>query len=182
MKRCSWAYNDVLIEYHDHIWGIPQHDERMLYKMLILEGLQAGLSWEIILKKEKAYDVALDHFDYQRIACYDKDKYDELMKTPGLIKNKLKMKAIIQNAQAFIQIQKEHGSFNQYIWSFTNNQPIIHRYQSSSDIPSFDELSTQISRDLKKKGFRFVGPTIIYSYLQAIGIYNDHEINCDFSK
>lgn len=182
MKRCAWAYNEILIEYHDHVWGIPQHDEKTLFKMLVLESLQAGLSWEIVLKKEKAYDEALDHFDYQRIACYDDHKYEELMNTPGLIKNKLKMKAIIRNAQAFIQIQKEYGSFDHYIWSYTHNEPIIHHYATSADVPSFDELSTQISQDLKKKGFRFVGPTIIYSYLQAIGIYNDHEINCVFSK
>ena len=177
MKRCAWAYNDELKEYHDHIWGIPQHDDTMLYKMLILEGLQAGLSWEIILKKEKAYKQALDCFDYQKIADYDEDKYNELMNTPILIKNKLKMKAIIKNAQMFIKVQKEYGSFDQYIWSYTNYQQIKHHYQHSKDVPSFDELSTQISKDLKKKGFSFVGPTIIYSYLQAIGIYNDPRIS-----
>lgn len=180
MKRCAWAYNNELRKYHDHVWGIPQHDETQLYKMLILEGLQAGLSWEIILKKEKAYDDALDHFDYEKIATYDEKKYLELMETPLLIKNKLKMKAIITNAQAFIKIQKEYGSFDSFIWSYTQFQPVKHHYQHSSDVPSFDQLSTQISLDLKKKGFRFVGPTIIYSYLQAIGIYNDHEIDCDF--
>lgn len=180
MKRCAWAYNDELKDYHDHVWGKPQHDEVMLYKMLILEGLQAGLSWEIILKKEKAYEKALDNFDYHQIALYDEAKYDELMKTPLLIKNKLKMKAIISNAQAFIRVQKEYESFDQYIWSYVHYQPIQHHYQNSQDVPAYDELSTQISQDLKKKGFKFVGPTIIYSYLQAIGIYNDHEIDCDF--
>jgi len=180
MKRCAWAYNEILIQYHDEIWGKPQHDERMLYKMLILEGLQAGLSWEIILKKEKAYEKALDNFDYIKISQYDQKKYEELLNTPLLIKNKLKMKAIITNAQAFIQIQKEYGSFDQYIWKFTDYQQIQHHYHCSSDVPAFDDLSTKISNDLKKKGFKFVGPTIIYSYLQAIGIYNDHEIDCNF--
>lgn len=180
MKRCAWAYSDILIDYHDHIWGKPQHDERMLFKMLILEGLQAGLSWEIILKKEKAYEEALDDFDYIKISQYDDQKYEELMNTPLLIKNKLKMKAIMTNAQAFIQVQKEYDTFDNYIWSYTNHQQVKHHYKNSSDVPTYDELSTKISLDLKKKGFQFVGPTIIYSYLQAIGIYNDHEIDCDF--
>ena len=180
MKRCVWASTDVLREYHDHVWGKPQHDEIQLFKMLILEGLQAGLSWEIILKKEKAYDEALDHFDYQKIALYDELDYERLMDTPRLIKNKNKMKAIISNAQAFINIQKEYGSFDYYIWSYVNHEPVLHRYEKSIDVPVSDELSTIISNDLKKKGFKFVGPVIIYSYLQAIGIYNDHEIDCDF--
>lgn len=180
MKRCTWAYSDILIEYHDKVWGKPQHDEKMLFKMLILEGLQAGLSWEIILKKEKAYEDALDGFDYIKISQYDEDKYNELMNTPLLIKNKLKMKAIITNAQAFLCIQKVYGTFDAYIWSFTDYQQIKHHYQNTADIPSSDELSTEISLDLKKKGFKFVGPTIVYSYLQAIGIYDDHEIDCDF--
>lgn len=180
MKRCAWAYSDELRAYHDCVWGIPQHDEIKLFKMLILEGLQAGLSWEIILKKEKAYEEALDHFDYYKIAKYDEDKYNELMETPLLIKNKLKMRAIITNASAFINIQQEFGSFDHYIWRYVHNQPIKHHYRFSKDVPPFDELSTKISQDLKKRGFKFVGPTIIYSYLQAIGIYNDHEIDCDF--
>lgn len=180
MKRCAWAYSEELREYHDHIWGKPQHDETLLFKMLILEGLQAGLSWEIILKKEKAYEEALDQFDYHKIAKYDDKKYQELMETPLLIKNKLKMKAIITNAQSFINIQKEYQSFNQYIWSYVDFQPIQHHYHTSQEVPAFDELSIRISKDLKKYGFKFVGPTIIYSYLQAIGIYNDHEIDCDF--
>ena len=180
MKRCAWAYNDELREYHDHIWGQPQHDEVMLYRMLILEGLQAGLSWDIVLKKEKAYEQALDHFEYEKIAKYNEDKYQELMQTPLLIKNKLKMKAIITNAQAFIKVQDEFKSFDHYIWSYVNFKPIKHHYHSSSEVPAFDELSQLISKDLKKRVFKFVGPTIIYSYLQAIGIYNDHEIDCDF--
>ncbi len=182
MRRCTWAYNDELKKYHDEVWGKPQHDERMLYKMLILEGLQAGLSWDLILRKEDAYAQALDDFDYVKISLYDEEKYNELMETPILIKNKLKMKSIITNAKAFIKVQEEYGSFDEYIWSYVDKKQIIHSYEKSSDVPSFDELSTQISKNLKKKGFRFVGPTIIYSYLQAIGIYNDHEIECAFYK
>lgn len=180
MKRCAWAYNERLQDYHDHVWGIPQHDEVMLFKMLILEGLQAGLSWDTILKKEAAYEMALDHFDYHQIALYDDKKFQELMQQHDLIKNRLKMKAIITNAQAFLNVQKQWGTFDSYIWSYVNFQPIRHEYSSSKDIPAYDELSTRISKDLKKMGFRFVGPTIIYSYLQAIGIYNDHEKNCNF--
>ena len=177
MKRCSWVTSEVLKQYHDEIWGIPTHDEKQLYKMLILEGLQAGLSWEVILKKEHLYDKALDHYDYHKISQYDEDKYNELMNTDGLIKNKLKMKSIIQNAKAFIKVQEEYGSFDHYIWSYTDYKTIVHYYDT---LVSFDDLSITISKDLKKKGFTFVGPTIIYSYLQAIGIYNDHDIDCDF--
>ena len=180
MKRCAWAYSDELREYHDHVWGKPQHDEIMLFKMLVLEGLQAGLSWEIILKKEKAYEDALNHFDYVKIAQYQEDKYNELMETPLLIKNKLKMRAIISNAQAFLKVQEEFGCFDEYIWSYVGHKQIVHDYNNTQDVPAFDELSIEISKDLKKRGFKFVVPTISYSYLQAIGIYNDHELLCDF--
>ena len=180
MKRCEWAYSDILIKYHDEVWGKEQHDEKELYKMLILEGLQAGLTWELILKKEEAYKKALDNFDYEKIALYDEKKIEELLHTPILIKNRLKMNAIVKNAKAFMKIQKEYGSFDKYIWSYVDYKQVKHSYQSSKDVPASDELSAKISKDLKKKGFSFVGPTIIYSYLQAIGIYNDHEISCDF--
>ena len=179
MKRCQWVTSEILQDYHDHVWGIPTHDERQLYKMLILEGLQAGLSWETVLKKEQYYSDALDDFDYHKIALYDEKKYDELMNTDNLIKNKLKMKAIINNAKAFIRIQEDYGSFDYYIWSYTDYKTIIHYYEEAV---SYDDLSILISKDLKKKGFTFVGPTIIYSYLQAIGMYNDHDIDCDFKN
>lgn len=180
MKRCAWVASPLSISYHDEIWGKETHDERELFKMLILEGLQAGLSWEIILKKEEVYNKALDSFDYNLIALYDETKYNQLMETEGLIKNKLKMRSIISNAIAFKKIQDDFGSFDKYIWSYVDYKQIKHRYEKSTDVPTFDELSTEISNDLKKQGFKFVGPTIIYSYLQAIGIYNDHEITCDF--
>ncbi|MCD7893266.1 MAG: DNA-3-methyladenine glycosylase I [Erysipelotrichaceae bacterium] len=178
MNRCSWAKSDLMIAYHDNEWGQPLHDERALFELLILEGLQAGLSWEIVLKKRVLYREALDDFDFHKIAMYDEDKYDLLMHTEGLIKNKLKMRAIISNAKAFIDIQKDFGSFDKYIWSYVNNQQVIHEYEHFNDAPTFDELSTKISKDLKKRGFKFVGPTIIYSYMQAIGMYDDHEVDC----
>lgn len=176
MKRCKWANNEINIKYHDEIWGKEEHDDQKLFKMLILEGLQAGLSWEIILRKEEIYEQSLDHFDYYKISRYDEEKYLSLMNTPGLIHNQLKMKAIITNAQSYIRIIEEYGSFNNYIWRYVNYKPIIHH----GSIPTYDELSTLISHDLKKRGFKFVGPTIIYSYMQAIGMYNDHEDDCDF--
>ncbi len=178
MERCNWAKGELMIAYHDDEWGQPLHDDRALFELLILEGLQAGLSWEIVLKKRELYREALDDFDYQKITLYDEDKYNALMQTEGLIKNKLKMRAIISNAQAFINIQKNFGSFDNYIWSYVNNQQVVHHYEHFSEAPTYDELSTKISKDLKKHGFKFVGPTIIYSYMQAIGMYDDHEINC----
>lgn len=180
MKRCNWAYSDILIKYHDEVWGKEQHDEIQLFKMLILEGLQAGLSWEIVLKKEEAYCQAIDNFDYHKIAMYDENKITELLNNKLLIRNKRKMNALVKNAKAFLKIQEEYGSFDSYIWSYVGYHQIKHSYVNEEDVLGYDELSTKISNDLKKKGFLFVGPTIIYSYLQAIGIYNDHIIDCDF--
>ena len=180
MKRCKWAYSDILIKYHDEVWGKEEHREKQLFKMLILEGLQAGLSWEIVLKKEEAYKDAIDDFDYEMIALYDEHKIEELLKNEKLIRNKRKMNALVKNSKAFIEVQKEYGSFDKYIWGFVDNKQIKHHYINEKDIPASDELSERISKDLKKKGFTFVGPTIIYSYLQAIGIYNDHVVDCDF--
>lgn len=180
MKRCQWASSNILIKYHDEIWGKEEHDDQQLFKMLILEGLQAGLSWEIILKKEEAYELAIDHFDYHKIAYYDEKKINELLNNKMLIRNKRKMNGIVKNAKAFLQIQKDYQSFNNFIWSYVDYKQIKHHYHKEEEIPAYDELSTKISNDLKKKGFIFVGPTIIYSFLQAIGIYNDHVIDCDF--
>lgn len=180
MKRCKWAYSDILIKYHDKVWGRPQHDDKQLFKMLILEGLQAGLSWEIVLKKEDSYSKAIDDFDYYKIAKYDNYKIEELLSNKELIRNKRKMDALVKNAVAFIDVQKQYGSFDAYIWSYVDYKQIKHSYRYEEDIPAYDDLSMKISKDLKKKGFTFVGPTIIYSYLQAIGIYNDHVVDCDF--
>lgn len=177
MKRCAWATSPILIRYHDEKWGVPTHDETELFKMLILEGMQAGLSWEIVLKKEEAYQKAFDDFDYHKIASYDDKKRESLYHCEGIIRNKLKINSIITNAQAFIEVQKSYGSFDTYIWSYTK-EPVNHAYEIETQVPAYDDLSTKISQDLKKKGFKFVGPTIIYSYLQAIGIYNDHILSC----
>lgn len=178
MNRCSWAKGDLTIAYHDDEWGQPLHDDRALYELLILEGLQAGLSWEIVLKKRELYRQVLDDFDYDKIALYDEDKYNELMQTDGLIKNRLKMRAIINNAQSFINIQKEYGSFDCFIWHYVDFKQVVHHYEHFQDAPTYDDLSSAISKDLKRYGFKFVGPTIIYSYMQAIGMYDDHEITC----
>lgn len=180
MKRCKWAYSDILVKYHDEIWGKEEHTEKQLFKMLILEGLQAGLSWEIVLKKEEAYKEAIDDFDYYKIALYDEEKIEDLLQDSRLIRNRRKMNALVKNAKAFIKVQKEYKSFDEYIWSFVDYKQVKHHYTDEKDIPASDDLSTKISKDLKKKGFTFVGPKIIYSYLQAIGIYNDHVIDCDF--
>lgn len=152
----------------------------MLFKMSVLEGLQTSLSREIILKKRKAYEDALNHLDYVKIAQYQEDKYNKLVETPPLTKNKLRMRAIISSAQALLKVQEEFGCFDEYIWSYVGHKQVIHDYNSTQDVPAFDELLTKISKDLKERGFKFTGSTIIYSYLQVIGIYNDHELLCDF--
>lgn len=178
--RCSWAKSEQMIDYHDHQWGKETHDEHLLFKMLILEGMQAGLSWQTILNKEEAYCQAFDNFDYHQIAHYSKNKIASLYEAEGIIHNRLKINSIITNAQAFIKIQEEYGSFDHYIWSFVNFKVIDHQFKETDEIPASDALSIQISKDMKKHGFKFVGPVIIYSYLQAIGIYNDHLINCEW--
>lgn len=178
--RCSWAKSDLSIKYHDERWCKETHDEHTLFKMLVLEGMQAGLSWETILNKEQAYENAFDHFDYEKIASYSQEKINTLYQAEGIIHNRLKVNSIITNAKAFIEVQKDFGSFDHYIWSFVDFKPIDHHYKTSKEIPASDDLSASISKDLKKRGFKFVGPVIIYSYLQAIGIYNDHLVDCEW--
>lgn len=178
--RCSWAKSKEAIKYHDHQWCKETHDEKMLFKMLVLEGMQAGLSWDTILKKEEAYNQTFDDFDYHKIASYSKEKIESLYEAEGIIHNHLKINSIIVNAKAFLSIQEEFGSFDHYIWSFVDYKMIDHRYVDEKEIPASDALSTKISQDMKKRGFKFVGPVIIYSYLQAIGIYNDHLMNCEW--
>lgn len=172
--RCHWCNvkNPIYVEYHDREWGVPIHNDRKLFEMLLLESFQAGLSWECILNKRGTFAAAFDNFDYQKIARYDAHKLDALVKDEGIIRNRLKISAAVKNAQAFILIQKEFGSFDRYIWHFTNGQTIVETG------PTRSPLSDQISKDLKRHGMKFVGTTIIYSYLQAIGIINAHEPNC----
>ena len=180
IKRCSWLNieNELYLRYHDKEWGVATHNDQKLFEMLILEGAQAGLSWETVLKKRENYRKAFDNFDPQKVAKYDKNKQEELLQNEGIIRNRLKVKSAIQNAKVFSTIQAEFGSFNKYIWGFTNHKPIQNRFKSLSELPVNTELSSKISKDLKKRGMNFVGPTIIYAFMQSIGMVNDHEISC----
>lgn len=179
MKRCHWVNlnNSLYVKYHDEEWGVPSYDDNHLFEMLILESFQAGLSWECILNKREAFRKAYDNFDYKKIALYDEKKREELINNKDIVRNRLKINASIENAKVFIKIQKEYGSFSNYIWHFTNNNIVKNE---SNEILTSSPLSDKISKDLIKRGMKFVGTTIIYSYLQAIGIINDHEKECDF--
>jgi DNA-3-methyladenine glycosylase I len=179
-KRCSWVdpKNKMYTEYHDKEWGVPVHDDRKLFEMLILEGAQAGLSWETVLKKRQNYRKAFDGFYPQKVAQYGGLKISELLKDKGIIRNRLKINSAIRNAKAFLEIQKEFSSFDRYIWDFVDNTPVVNKFKSISEIPAKTGLSDIISIDLKKRGMNFVGPTIIYAFMQSIGMVNDHEISC----
>ncbi len=177
--RCSWCGTDPLyMAYHDNEWGVPVYDDAKLFEFLILETFQAGLSWITILRKRENFRKAFDNFDYQKISRYDATKFDELIQNAGIIRNKLKIKATIGNAQAFITIQKEFGSFSKYIWKFANGKPIVNKYNNLQEIPAKTNLSDKLSKDLKKRGFKFVGSTVIYAHMQATGMVNDHIKNC----
>ena len=178
-KRCDWAGKDPLyIKYHDTEWGTPVYDDETLFKFLLLEGFQAGLSWITILKKRENFRKAFDNFDYQKIANYSEEKYDNLLLDEGIIRNKLKIRSAIKNAQLFIEIQKEFGSFSTYIWSFVDGKPIANKMKAIKDIPATTALSDCISKALKKRGFKFLGSTIIYAFMQATGMVNDHVTAC----
>lgn len=177
--RCAWSTDDQLyIEYHDDEWGVPIYDDQRLFEFLVLEGAQAGLSWYTILKKRENYRRAFDGFDPEKVAAYTPDKIDELLTNPGIVRNKLKIHAAIENAKAFLNIQKEYRSFKEYIWSFTGGKPIINHWKTISEVPASTPLSDAISKDLKKRGFKFVGSTICYSFMQATGMVMDHTQNC----
>jgi DNA-3-methyladenine glycosylase I len=177
--RCSWAGNDTLYQnYHDNEWGKPLHDDPMLFEMLILEGMQAGLSWLTVLKKRESFRIAFDNFDIDKIMQYDEKKIEELMINKSIIRNRLKIKSVIQNAIAFRNVQSIYGSFDNFIWKYVNYEPIVNSRKTIKDLPSSTELSDKISKDMKKIGFNFVGSTIIYAYMQAIGMVNDHTIDC----
>ncbi|MFC2159619.1 DNA-3-methyladenine glycosylase I [Actinomycetota bacterium] len=180
MKRCNWVdpENKIYREYHDKEWGVPVHDDKKLFEMLILEGAQAGLSWEIVLKKRDNFKKAFDDFDPEKVARYNETKQNELLENKGIIRNRLKIKSAIQNAKVFLRIQNEFGSFDKYIWNFVNNKPIQNKFRSMMELPPKTELSDIISKDLKKRGMNFVGSTIIYAFMQAVGIVNDHEVSC----
>jgi len=177
--RCAWCGTDPLyIAYHDTEWGVPVKDDKLLFEFLILETFQAGLSWITILRKRENFRKAFDNFDYKKIALYDEEKISELLSDAGIIRNKLKIRATITNALAFQQIQKEFGSFSNYIWSFVNNNPIKNSWKSLNELPAKTDLSDKISKDLKKRGFKFVGSTVIYAHMQATGMVNDHIVDC----
>ena len=179
VKRCKWAdYNELMKEYHDKEWGTPQHNDKMLYELLILEGMQAGLSWNTVLQKRDNFKKAFDNFDYNKIIRYEEEKIEELMQNEGIIRNRLKILSVISNAKSFIKIQEVFGSFNKYIWDFVDNKSVHNSWKKLEDLPSNTELSNRISKDMKKRGFKFIGTTIIYSFLQAIGVVNDHVTNC----
>ena len=176
--RCLWATTPDMIAYHDSEWGVPQHDDRVLFEFLILEGAQAGLSWSTILAKREAYRKAFSRFDPRRVAKYDAKKMKQLLGDSGIVRNRLKIAATVQNARAFLAVQKEFGSFDAYIWQFVGGKPIINALSASSQIQARTEESDKMSRDLLKRGFKFVGPTICYAFMQAVGMVNDHLVTC----
>ncbi len=179
VKRCGWCLGDPLYEkYHDQEWGVPLHNDRKLFEFLVLEGFQAGLSWITILRKRENFRKAFDDFDFEKIATYSESKIDSLMKDTGIIRNKLKIRSTITNARAFLKIREEFGSFNKYIWDFVEGKTIQNKWRDKSQVPITTAMSDKISKDLKKRGFKFVGSTIIYSHMQATGMVNDHEVSC----
>jgi DNA-3-methyladenine glycosylase I len=178
-QRCAWCEGDALYEaYHDLEWGVPVKDDDTLFEFLILETFQAGLSWITILRKRENFRKAFDNFDYSKIAKYTQKKKDTLLQNPGIIRNKLKVNATVTNAQAFMKVQEEFGSFSKYIWGFVDGKPIKNNLKNYKDAPANTELSDALSKDLKKRGFKFVGSTVVYAHMQATGMVNDHEINC----
>lgn len=182
-KRCQWAgdwsdIDDIMVRYHDEEWGIPKRDDRRLFEDLVLDGAQAGLSWMTILRKRESYREAFEGFDPARVAAYDEAKIEVLLGNPGIIRNRQKINSAIKNAKAFLKVQEEFGSFDAYIWGFVDGKPIQNSWQTMSELPAKTELSEAISKDLKKRGFSFVGPTITYAFMQAVGIVNDHTVDC----
>ena len=178
VTRCRWATTDLSIPYHDTEWGVPLHDDQRLFEFLILEGAQAGLSWETILRKRESYRKAFDDFDAERIARYSAKKLEKLMADPGIIRNRLKVDSAVSNAKAFLKVRDEAGSFDKYIWSFVDGKPRVNKWRGLGDVPPSTPESDAMSKDLKKRGFRFVGSTICYAFMQATGMVNDHAVSC----
>ena len=178
LKRCSWATNERAITYHDEEWGLPNHDDRHLFEMLILEGAQAGLSWDTILKKRAEYRKVYDKFDPIKVARYGEKKIAALLANPGIIRNRLKVHASVANAKAFLAVQKEFGTFDAYLWAFVGGKPIRNRWKTMAEIPVKTPEAEALSKDLKKRGFTFVGPTIMYAFMQSVGMVNDHTTDC----
>jgi DNA-3-methyladenine glycosylase I len=176
--RCTWARNDLAVAYHDHEWGVPLHRDRGLFEFLVLEGAQAGLSWDTILRKRDNYRAAFDDFDPAIVAGYDQRKVRRLLRDAGIVRNRLKIASAIGNAQALLKVAEEFGSFDRYIWQFVGGKPRINRWKSSSQVPAHTSESDAMSKDLRKRGFRFVGSTICYAFMQAVGMVNDHLVTC----
>jgi DNA-3-methyladenine glycosylase I len=178
VRRCHWASNEWNIPYHDSEWGVPVHDDRLLFEFLILEGAQAGLSWDTILRKRDRYREAFDNFDAARIARYDKNKVRSLLADPGIVRNRLKISAAIDNAHAFLKVQKEFGSFDAFVWQFVGGRPKRNKWAAHKSVPAKTAESEAMSKDLRNRGFRFVGSTICYAFMQAVGMVNDHMTTC----
>ena len=177
-KRCTWPKNELAIRYHDEEWGVPLHDEKKLFEFLILEGAQAGLSWDTILRKRENYRKAFDGFDVNKVARYTDKRIEKLLLDEGIIRNRLKIGSAVSNAKQFLKVQKEFGSFDKYIWSFVDGKPIVNKWKETRQIPATSEVSDVISKDMKNRGFKFVGSTIIYAHMQATGMVNDHLVSC----
>ena len=178
-NRCRWCVGiEIYEKYHDEEWGVPVYDDQKLFEFLILETFQAGLSWITILKKRENFRLAFDHFDYLKVALYTEDKIQELIQNAGIIRNQLKIRAAVTNANSFIKIQEEFGSFSNYIWAFTDNKPIVNKPSSLKEVPATSDISDKISKDLKKRGFKFVGSTVVYAHMQATGMVDDHVADC----
>ena len=179
-KKCDWCLNqfEEYEKYHDEEWGVPVHDDRTHFEFLILEGTQAGLSWATILKRRSGYQNAFAEFDVHKVALFTEEKIQSILQDPGVIRNKLKVRGAVTNAQKFIEVQKEFGSFNQYIWSFVNHSPIVNQWKTMDEVPATSPESDALSKDMKKRGFKFCGSTIMYAHMQACGLINDHAIDC----
>jgi DNA-3-methyladenine glycosylase I len=179
IKRCPWPGDDLsMIEYHDTEWGVPLHDDRRIYEFIVLEGMQAGLSWSTVLRKRENFRVAFKNFDPNMVAKFTRADVARLLKDPGIIRNRLKVEAAVHNAQAFLAVQKEFGTFDKYMWQFVGGKPIRHRFRALSEIPATSPESDRFSKDLKQRGFKFVGSTIVYAHMQATGMVNDHLVDC----
>lgn len=178
MERCGWAKNDLAIAYHDAEWGVPLHDDRGLFEFLVLEGAQAGLSWDTILRKRDNYRAAFDNFDAAKVASYDEKKIAELLQNEGIIRNRLKITSAVANAKAFLKVVEEFKTFDSYIWNFVDGKPIVNSWNDIKQVPAKTEISDALSKDLKKRGFNFVGSTIMYAHMQATGMVNDHLVSC----
>ena len=178
LKRCEWAKTDLMVVYHDQEWGVPLHEDRGLFELLMLEGAQAGLSWETILRKREGYREAFDNFDAEKIAAYGRDQVEELLKDPGIVRNRLKVQAFVHNAAACLTVQQQFGSFDAYVWKVVGGKTVRNAWKELAQVPAKTDLSDTLSAGLKRQGFKFVGPTVCYAFLQAAGLVNDHLVDC----